>query len=73
MPCQNGGRCRDHNPPKKYECLCPNGFTGVHCEMELLASGVMTPSRDFFLALLVCLGCLIREFTLIVCTPPYFV
>lgn len=61
FPCQNGGRCRDHSPPKKYECLCPAGFTGLHCELELLASGVLTPSRDFFIALLICASSLIRK------------
>lgn len=63
FPCQNGGRCRDHSPPKKYECLCPIGFTGLHCELELLASGVLTPSRDFIIALLICASSLIRKYT----------
>lgn len=66
FPCQNGGRCRDHSPPKKYECLCPIGFTGLHCELELLASGVLTPSSDFIIALLSCACSLICKYTTIV-------
>jgi len=38
------------------------GFTGMHCELELLASGVLTPSRDFIVALALCLGTLIRKY-----------
>uniref|UniRef100_A0A1B0GHQ4 Putative cadherin egf lag seven-pass g-type receptor n=1 Tax=Lutzomyia longipalpis TaxID=7200 RepID=A0A1B0GHQ4_LUTLO len=59
FPCRNGGRCRDLNPPRRYECRCPRGYTGMNCELELLASGVITPSKDFIIALLVCLSTLI--------------
>lgn len=61
FPCQNGGRCKDHSPPRKYECNCPLGFTGMHCELELLASGVLSPSKDFIIALIICAGSLIRK------------
>lgn len=61
-PCQNGGRCRDHQPPRKFECHCPMGYTGMYCELELLASGVLTPSRDFFIAVLICTSSLIRKY-----------
>lgn len=63
-PCRNGGRCRDQDPPDMYECYCPFGYTGKHCELELLASGVLTPSRDFIIALIICASSLICEYIL---------
>lgn len=61
-PCQNGGFCYDMNPPRKYECKCPFGYTGMNCELELLASGVLTPSRDFVIAIIICASTLICKY-----------
>lgn len=55
LPCINGGVCRDHIPPLKYQCVCPSGYTGVHCELEIAASGAIMPSKDFIVAVIVCL------------------
>lgn len=32
--CQNGGTCEEHNG--KGECICPSGFSGIHCESEIV-------------------------------------
>ncbi|KAF5301279.1 hypothetical protein FQA39_LY19101 [Lamprigera yunnana] len=55
MPCSNGGICKDHDPPQRYECKCPIGYTGGHCELELALAGAIKPSRDFIIAVIVCL------------------
>ena len=62
FPCQNGGRCKDLTPPRKYECQCPLSFTGMHCELELSASGVLKASFDFIITLVICAGCLISKY-----------
>ncbi|XP_059060577.1 neural-cadherin isoform X1 [Achroia grisella] len=54
-PCRNGGSCIDREPSRRYDCICAFGYTGHDCELELLASGIITPSRDFIIAIIVCL------------------
>lgn len=55
LPCTNGGRCIDHDPPVRYECICPVGHTGLNCELELASAGAIMPSKDFILTVIGCL------------------
>lgn len=64
-PCQNGGTCVDREPARRYDCICAFGYTGHDCELELLASGIITPSRDFIIAIIVCLFLLLGEHNII--------
>ncbi|XP_045534312.1 neural-cadherin isoform X5 [Papilio machaon] len=54
-PCLNGGTCVDREPARRYDCVCALGYAGHDCELVLLASGIITPSRDFIIAIIVCL------------------
>lgn len=60
-PCRNGGTCVDREPARRYDCVCAFGYAGHDCELELLASGIITPSRDFIIAIIVCLFMLLGE------------
>lgn len=62
LPCTNGGICKDADPPLMYHCLCPEDYTGINCELELARSGAIMPSRDFILAVIVCLLLLLGKF-----------
>ena len=31
-PCQHGGSCQTANNTLGYSCLCPEGYSGLHCD-----------------------------------------
>ena len=41
QPCQNGGQCNSVNGI--YNCLCPQSYTGVNCESQVVAVAPPSP------------------------------
>uniref|UniRef100_A0A8C3XSN1 Notch receptor 3 n=1 Tax=Chelydra serpentina TaxID=8475 RepID=A0A8C3XSN1_CHESE len=33
-PCVSGGTCIEMSWPPHFQCLCPSGFSGLHCELK---------------------------------------
>lgn len=68
LPCGNGGICKNYEPPIRYECHCPIGYTGQNCELDLVAAGTIMPSKDFIIAVIVCLFILLGKLWIILKT-----
>lgn len=70
-PCLHGGKCVDRDPVRRYDCICTFGYAGHDCELELLASGIIMPSRDFIIAIIVCLFLLLGEHLFVFACYPF--
>ncbi|EFO27466.1 hypothetical protein LOAG_01014 [Loa loa] len=44
--CFNGGKCVERNSAGDYDCLCPLGFTGRHCEVNSNECAQLNPCMN---------------------------
>lgn len=43
-PCQHGGTCQTNIPSHEYSCVCPVGYVGNQCEIDVDdCEGVVCP------------------------------
>jgi hypothetical protein len=61
-PCLNGGECIDYADSRRFACRCTGGYTGRHCELELLSSGALMPSNEFIIAIVACIIALLSKY-----------
>lgn len=47
QPCLNGGTC-SNTGPDKYQCSCPEGYSGPNCEIGERSGGTESPRLNFF-------------------------
>ena len=60
-PCRRyGSTCVNYQDERGYECICPLGYMGKHCDLEVITSATITTSTDFIIAIIACLATLLR-------------
>ncbi len=60
-PCRRfGSTCVNYQDERGYECICPIGYMGKHCDLEVITSATITTSTDFIIAIIACLATLLR-------------
>ncbi|XP_067048328.1 brevican core protein-like isoform X2 [Acropora muricata] len=48
LPCKNSGKCVTLYETNSYVCVCNNGFTGKHCEVDTCPAGFLIHGKSCY-------------------------
>lgn len=60
--CQNGGTCINLSDFRHFRCICPNSWSGAHCEELAAPAVVLAGGKDFIIVFVFCVLSLLSKY-----------